>query len=78
LEGRIRIRVSGITVLAIVLYLVACVAPADAVFHGANGQIAFSTSRDGNFEVYSMDVSGAGQTDLTNNAAKDFNCPLLR
>jgi TolB protein len=45
--------------------------PAPAAFPGANGQIAFQTNRDGNYEIYSMNPDGSSQTDLTNNPASD-------
>ncbi len=47
--------------------------PAAAAFPGANGKIAFWTFRDGNAEVYSMNADGTAQTNLTNNAAADYN-----
>ena len=34
-------------------------------------KIAFTTDRDGNFEIYVMNADGTGQTRLTNNAAAD-------
>jgi len=37
------------------------------------GKIAFASDRDGNFEIYSMDVDGGGQTRLTENPAEDFS-----
>jgi hypothetical protein len=38
----------------------------------ADGEkIAFASSRDGNYEIYVMDASGANQTRLTNDAAAD-------
>ena len=36
-----------------------------------NGKIVFSSGRDGNSEIYSMNADGSGQTRLTNNAAED-------
>ena len=41
----------------------------------ADGRIAFSTNRDGNYEVYVMNADGSGQTRLTNEAASDFAGP---
>ncbi|NIR87369.1 tandem-95 repeat protein, partial [Candidatus Bathyarchaeota archaeon] len=38
-----------------------------------NGQIAFQTLRDGNSEIYSMNLDGTGQTRLTNHGASDFD-----
>ena len=38
--------------------------------YSPNGQkIAFSTTRDGNLEIYSMNADGTDQTRLTNNPA---------
>jgi TolB protein len=34
-------------------------------------KIAFSSKRDGNFEIYIMNPSGTQQINLTNNAAQD-------
>jgi hypothetical protein len=38
---------------------------------GGNGQIAFTSYRDGNFELYVMNADGSEQTRLTNNPAED-------
>jgi Tol biopolymer transport system component len=37
-----------------------------------NTRIVFSSNRDGNFEIYSMNVDGSAQTRLTNHSAIDF------
>jgi major membrane immunogen (membrane-anchored lipoprotein) len=37
----------------------------------AAGKIAFDSTRDGNYEIYVMNADGSGQTNLTNNPAKD-------
>jgi TolB protein len=34
-------------------------------------RIAFSSNRDGNYEVYIMNADGSGQTNLTNNPGED-------
>jgi Tol biopolymer transport system component len=39
----------------------------------ANGQIAFTSYRDGNAEIYVMNADGGGQMRLTNNSARDSN-----
>jgi len=44
-------------------------APATAAFPGENGSIVFTSTRDGNAEVYVMDADGQNQTRLTNNTA---------
>src|SRR5207253_40625 len=38
----------------------------------AAGQIAFTTDRDGNVDIYLMHADGSGVTRLTNNPARDF------
>ena len=40
-------------------------------FPAPNGQIAFDSFRDGNFEIYVINPDGSGQTRLTNNEALD-------
>ena len=42
------------------------------------GRIVFASKRDGNYEVYSMNPDGSGQTRLTNNPAIDFDAILSR
>ena len=37
------------------------------------GKIAFASDRDGNFEIYSMDADGGGQTRLTEDAGEDYS-----
>ncbi len=44
---------------------------ADAAFPGQNGKIAFSSNRDGNAEIYSMNPDGSGIARLTNHPAPD-------
>jgi hypothetical protein len=39
---------------------------------GTNGKIAFTSSRDGNNEIYTMNSDGTGQTRLTNHPESDF------
>jgi LPXTG-motif cell wall-anchored protein len=43
----------------------------EATFPGYNGKIAFHTNRDGNWEIYAMNVDGTNQVNLTNNTATD-------
>jgi Tol biopolymer transport system component len=59
------------TVIATVMMLVVGASPAPAAFPGANGKIAFTSSRDGNHEVYVMNADGSAQTALTGNPASD-------
>ncbi|MCG2790300.1 MAG: hypothetical protein L6305_00935 [Actinomycetia bacterium] len=35
-------------------------------------KIAFMSHRDGNYDIYIMNVDGSGQTRLTNNPANDY------
>ena len=42
---------------------------------GANGQIAFVRTRDGNAEIYVINADGSGQVNLTNNLAFDGDQP---
>ena len=44
-----------------------------ATFPGTNGEIAFTSGRDGAQEIYVMNADGSGQTNCTNNPAYDFN-----
>lgn len=44
---------------------------AEAAVPLANGKIVFVSGRDGNFEIYTMNDNGSGQTRLTRNAAVD-------
>ena len=46
-------------------------ATAGATVPGANGKLAFSSTRDGNLEIHTMNADGSGETNLTQNAAWD-------
>jgi TolB protein len=59
--------------LAAALAVVIVVTPARATFPGTNGRIVFSSNKDGNFELYSMNPDGTGVSRLTNNTADDIN-----
>jgi dipeptidyl aminopeptidase/acylaminoacyl peptidase len=55
-----------------VSFVVPQVAPVSAeAFPGANGSIAFTSTRDGNDEVYVMNADGTSPINLTNNPASD-------
>lgn len=45
---------------------------ATAAWPGTNGRIYFSSNRDGNFELYSMNADGSGQTRLTSTPGDEF------
>jgi Tol biopolymer transport system component len=53
------------------LIMVALVDPARAAFPGKNGKIVFSSNRDGNYEIYSINSDRTGLNRLTNNPAYD-------
>src|SRR5438105_2728246 len=57
--------------VGVVGVLVAAAQPASAAFPGLNGKIAFSSDRDGDSEIYTMNADGSGQTKLTDNAVTD-------
>src|SRR5947209_1478146 len=40
---------------------------------GTNGKIAFTSMRDGNAEIYTMNADGSNQVNLTKNPARDVN-----
>ena len=44
---------------------------ASAAYSGADGLIVFTSTRDGNDEIYSMATDGSAQTNLTTNPARD-------
>jgi TolB protein len=43
----------------------------DPAWSSDSKRIAFSSNRDGNWEVHVMNADGSKQTNLTNNAARD-------
>jgi hypothetical protein len=45
--------------------------PAPAPQRGAAARILFQSKRDGNWEIYSMNADGTGQTRLTDDPAGD-------
>jgi dipeptidyl aminopeptidase/acylaminoacyl peptidase len=51
----------------------AATGPARATFPGRNGLIAFSSLRDGNYEIYSMQPDATDQTRLTRNPGADID-----
>jgi hypothetical protein len=71
LRSTLKGRIAPALALAVLTTVLVFAAPARAAFPGANGKIAFSFNAGGNFEIYSMNPDGTGQTNLTNNAAGD-------
>lgn len=64
--------VRRLAVLAVaVAAMLAVAGPAWAAFPGENGRIAFTSWRDGNGEIYSMNADGTNATRLTNNSSSD-------
>ena len=47
--------------------------PAFATYPGANGEVIFQSSRDGDNEIYLLNGDGSGVTQLTANTAADVN-----
>jgi hypothetical protein len=66
-----------IAVCVVSLVIVALWVPsAHATLPGTNGHIAFSSFRDGNFEIYSMPSDdGSPETNLTTDAEDDYAPP---
>jgi Tol biopolymer transport system component len=62
--------VLGATMTAGLLTLTA-VEPAGAAFPGGNGKIAFTSTRDGNVEIYTMNADGSSRARLTNATGND-------
>jgi TolB protein len=60
-------------VLAVAVALLAAAAPAQATIPGTNGKIAFTSTRDGNKEIYVVNADGSGETNLTNHLDDDFD-----
>jgi Tol biopolymer transport system component len=54
--------------------LVATEEPAEASFPGENGKIAFSSDRDGDFDIYTIRPDGSGLRRVTNSPSSD-SCP---
>lgn len=56
-----------------VVVATAWVVPAAATPPGTNGRIAFTSLRDGNFEIYVMNADGSAETRLTTETAHDYD-----
>jgi hypothetical protein len=50
---------------AVVAVLALGPGPAESAFPGANGKIAFTSNRDGNWDIYVMNADGSHPTNLT-------------
>jgi Tol biopolymer transport system component len=71
-DGRGIARASLVGLGVVFVLLAAAVPRAHAAFPGVNGNLAFATDRDGNYEVYSSDAAGVSQVNLTQNASTDL------
>jgi WD40 repeat protein len=71
--GALGVRLRSAVVAVCIVALMAVAPSAHAALPGANGKIAFSSFRDGNAEIYTMNADGTGQTNITNNAALDLD-----
>ena len=63
--------IGPLLILSCVAILLVTAAPAQATFPGDNGRIAFSSNRDGNYEIYTMNADGTGVARLTNDPGED-------
>jgi Tol biopolymer transport system component len=68
MKGTAGLRVGLATVLGVAL---TAAAPAQATFPGANGRIAFSSDRSGDFEIYTMNADGSDLERLTKEDGAD-------
>ena len=58
--------------LLVALFAWGAIAPSgEAAFPGANGKLAFTSARDGHYEVYVSGADGSNQTNITNVALAD-------
>jgi TolB protein len=66
--------VTALAVIALVLApaILERTEPTAALGGAANERIAFTSDRDGNYEIYLMEPDGGGQTRVTNNGVSDF------
>jgi Tol biopolymer transport system component len=68
---KIMVAMASVLLLASGVALVVSVKPAQATFSGENGKIAFTTHRDRNAEIYTMNADGAAPTRLTSDSRQD-------
>src|SRR3954452_13939377 len=61
----------GAGLLAVLAITIGTAGRAGAVVLGTNGKIAFTTDRDGDYEIFAMKADGTGQSRLTKNTADD-------
>ncbi len=61
------------TFLAVAMLSPVATGPAGATFPGSNDKVAFTSNRDGNEEVYTMNADGSAQTRITSVSGADTN-----
>jgi TolB protein len=66
-------RVAGLGACLLAALLLGPATPSRGAFPGANGKLAYSSARDGNIDVYSIDPDGSGETRLTSDPGVDSN-----
>ena len=80
--GMVTAAAAAIVLAGLLLALAGTAREAEAIFPGNNGKIAFASNRttgegvnnpEGDFEIFTMDRDGTGLTQLTENAAFDFD-----
>lgn len=67
-----RVRVAATLTAAAICLLVLTAALAQAATPGQNGKVAFTSARDANYEVYSMNTDGSNPLNLSSNPAADM------
>jgi Tol biopolymer transport system component len=70
--ARLRIAFAVGVLASIALLAVIAWPPGARAFPGLNGKIAFTSSRDGNYEIYTMNLDGTSQVNVSNNSAGDL------
>ena len=61
--------IKWVVLISYFIFILSCFGPSQS--YPTSQQIAFVSSRDGNFEIYSMDINGFNQVNLTLNAARE-------
>ena len=61
----------SLTSTLVSLLLIGSATPSTAQTLHRNGKIAFTSDRDGNFEIYTINPDGSDEVRLTNNAEVD-------
>jgi len=62
-----------LALLIISLFFLSCKTISDPLTRKVEGRIAFQSYRDGNYEIYIVNIDGSELTNLTNNPAEDMS-----